>query len=363
VRIGIITFHRAINYGAILQAYALHESIKALGHQAVIIDYKNPHIEKQYDPISSIDYRNMKSLVTAILLYHRRVKKIKYFDDFRTKYFLLDQINDLYGAHNTDNLEKYDGFLTGSDQVWNYATTRFDKAYFLDFVSNSKKKSSYAASFGFDRIPDEYLDEYKTLLGDFNHLSVREEQGAEIIKNLINRRAEVVLDPTMLLSRDEWIKVSQHCTQKNDYILIYQLAASQSLLDFASDLSKRTNCEIVCISDALRKRIKATYARGIGPQQFLGLFRNAKYIVTNSFHGSAFSIIFNKPFFVEMLPPPAKINSRLENILDTFYLRSRQIIEGRNSNILEDIEYTNVNKKLEQERQHSLNFLKRILED
>lgn len=361
-KVGIITFHRAINYGAVLQAYALNENIKKLGYYPVTIDYKNSHIEKIYDP-KKFNYKSLKSFLGGILTYNRRKNKKERFEDFRERYFVFDQISDLHATENIRHLDSYNKFITGSDQVWNYAPTQFDQAYFLDFVSDSKKKNSYAASFGFDKVPDEYYYDYKALLGDFNNISVREKQGAVIIKELLNRNAEIVLDPTMLLSKDDWYTISQDYKVKKDYILIYQLATSQSLLDFAVNLSKKTNCEIIYINDSLRKKIKATYVNEIGPQEFIGLFKNAKYIVTNSFHGTAFSINFSKLFFVEMLQPPAKVNSRLENILDTFDLRSRQIINGNNDNIFTEIDYKKVNKKLEVERQWSLNFLKRILEE
>lgn len=360
-KVGIINFHRAVNYGAVLQAYALSESIKRLGSNPFTIDYKNQYIEKTYD-LKFYNSRNIKQIINKILTYYRRKRKTQKFEFFREQYLILEKLTDLYTKENIKYLEQYNSFITGSDQVWNYNMTQFDKAYFLDFVSDCRKKNSYAASFGFDRVPNEYMDEYKELLSDFNHISVREEQGASIIKSLLNREVEVVLDPTMLLSKDDWVKISQDYRGKRDYILIYQMATSESLLDFAVNLSKETNYEIIYISDALRKRIKATYAAGVSPQDFLGLFKNAKYIVTNSFHGTAFSINFNKPFFVEMLPPPAKVNSRLENILDIFDLRSRQIINGNNDNIFNEIDYTTVNKKLELERQRSLDYLKRVLE-
>jgi hypothetical protein len=357
-KIGIINFHRAINYGAVLQAYALSEAIKKLGYNAVTIDYKNPLIEKIYNP-RYINYKSLKGILSGILTYNRRKRKKELFEDFRAKYFTLYEPPNLYSL----NTDEYYKFITGSDQVWNYNLTEYDTVYFLEFISVSKKKNSYAASFGFDEIPDEYVEDYRGFLEDFNQISVREEQGAQIIKNLLNRHAEVVLDPTMLLSKEEWIKISKKYKRNKNYILIYQLAASQSLLDFAVELSKQTNCEIINISDAIRRRIKAKYVTGVGPQEFMGLFSNARYIVTNSFHGTAFSINFNKPFFVEMLPPPAKVNSRLENILDTFDLRSRQIINGTNANIFTDIDYATVSKKLELERKRSLDYLKRILDE
>lgn len=357
-KVGIISFHRAVNYGAVLQVYALNESIKRIGYEPITIDYRNQFIQYAYDlnPLHSSDW---KGFLIRILTYNSRKKKAQKFEEFREKYIALDKITNLYYK----DMNYYDKFITGSDQVWNFAQTHFDKAFFLDFVSDSKKKNSYGASFGFEHIPNQYLDDYKELLADFNCISVREEQGANIISNLLNRNAEVVLDPTMLLSKKDWTNISQDYTGKKDYILIYPMATSRSLLDFAINLSKKTNCEIICVSNALGKRIKVTYATEVGPQEFLGLFKNAKYIVTNSFHGTAFAINFNKHFFTEMLPPPAQVNSRLENILDTFDLRGRQIINGKNSNIFDEIDYIKVNEKLESERQRSLDFLKRILEE
>lgn len=357
-KIGIINFHRAPNYGAVLQAYALSETIKKLGGNPVTLDYINISMDRAYNP-KNYNHKSIKSLLATIIIYSRLKKKNKCFEDFRIKYLDLYEIKDL----QTLEREGFIKFIVGSDQVWNYMITQFDKAYFLNFVSDFRKKNSYAASFGFDHIPDEYIDEYKELLADFNHISVREAQGAAIIMNLLNRKAEVVLDPTMLLLKDDWNKLSRTYMEKKDYILIYQLAASQSLLDFAVVLSQETKCEIVIINDAIIKKIKAKYVTGIGPQEFLSLFLNAKYIITNSFHGTAFSINLNKMFFVEMSQPTAKVNSRLENILDTFELRNRQIVNGKNDNIFSKIDYFRINKKIEIERQKSLNYLKRILEE
>jgi hypothetical protein len=361
-KVGVINFHRAINYGAVLQAYALAESIKKMGCNPIILDYKNQLIERQYNP-KYISNKSLKGIMSSILTYSRKKKKRDKFEGFRAKYFHLQEISNLYSSESAEQLKNYKAFVAGSDQVWNYSLTDYDKAYFLDFVSDPQKKNSYAASFGFDKIPDEYIEEYRVLLESFNYISVREEQGSEIIKNLLNRHAEVVLDPTMLLSKEEWGRITKEDKINKDYILIYQLAGSQSLLDFAVKLSKQTNCKIINISDAIRKRIKAKYFTGVGPQEFLGLFNNASYIVTNSFHGTAFSIIFNKPFFVELQPPPAKTNSRLENVLDTFDLRSRQIINGTNEDIFTNIDYVTVDKKLESERKRSLDYLKRILDE
>lgn len=183
-----------------------------------------------------------------------------------------------------------------------------------------------------------------------------------MVKDLINREAELVLDPTLLLNKQDWESIARDYDNKKEYILLYAFGNSPTIKTFVEDLSRRTGCEIVYISYSLIKRINAKYEKYVGPLEFLGLFKNARYVVTNSFHGTCFSINFNKDFFLEMLPESQGVNSRLENILDLFDLRSRQIINGENANINISIDYQKVNEKLLVERRRSLDFLHKILD-
>ena len=195
----------------------------------------------------------------------------------------------------------------------------------------------------------------------FNHLSIREEQGKKIIKKLINRDAEVVLDPTMLLAKEEWEELACEYEDR-DYILVYRFSGSKKMDTFIEKLSQETGCRIVIISYSLKRRLKAKYEKIVGPLEFLGLFKNAKYVVTNSFHGTAFSILFNKDFFIEMLPESRGVNSRLVNLLNLFNLQSREIIDGQNKYIHKEIDYTYINKKLEKERASSIQFIRKIID-
>ncbi len=361
-KIGIITFHRAINYGALLQTYALQKVIKRMGHDCIIIDYRNVLLEERHQKKRLRDSRNWKDV--ARFIFYARHYNIKHdkFRNFSDKYMTMSSL-----CHNYDDLyqlaNEYDGFICGSDQVWNCEITDFDKVYFLEFVNETAKKHSYAASFGFDQIPEEYIEEYRNLLADFGNITVREEQGKKIINALVNRDVEVVLDPTMLLNSTEWEEIAVDYKKETDYILVYAFGSSPTMIEFAHSLAKKTGCKIVYISYSIMRRVKAVYEKCVGPEEFIGLFKNASYIVTNSFHGTAFSINFNKAFFVELLPPPAKVNSRLENILDNFGLRNRQIINGSNDDVFAEIDYSAVNNKLKLERMSSLNYLKRILEE
>lgn len=358
-RVGILTFHRAINYGALLQAYALQESLKKMGCKPTIIDYHCTELESRHHEARMSDCHNVKDLARYAVYAKYQNKK---FDKFREFSAVNLNLSDAYDS--SDQLRKitseYDRFICGSDQVWNYKITDFDKNYFLDFTEDNSKKNSYAGSFGISSIPSERTQEYRTLLLGFNHISVRENQGKSIIKDLINRDAELVLDPTLLLTNGEWETIAKDYKKKQNYILLYAFGVSPTMKMFVKKLSKQTGCVIVYISYSIIKRINATYEKSVGPADFLGLFKNARYVVTNSFHGTCFSIIYNKNFFLDVRSESG-VSSRLENILDVFDLRSRQIINGENACMQEPVNYDKVNDKLVVERQKSLEFLHKII--
>lgn len=358
--IGIISFHRAINYGAVLQSYALSECIKKLGCNPIYIDHRNYRIEKVLDYNFS-DVFKPRKMISFLINSFIYIKKIKKFDRFISEHLNVDNNLNLNDLISKNKLQKYYSFITGSDQVWNFKSSNFDKAYFLNFVDVSSKKNSYAASFGFENLPNEYIEEYQKLLIDFNHITVREKQGASIIKKILNRDAEIVLDPTLLLSKQDWMKISTSYKNKKDYILIYQLANSKRLVNCAIELSKILNCEVIYIGDSLLKKYNVTYARAVSPETFIGLFINAKYIFTNSFHGIAFSINFNKQFVAECLPNSLNTNSRLDNILTTFDLKDRLLRDNNINQILNSIDYDNVNNILKCERNKSIKLLKMML--
>jgi hypothetical protein len=359
-RVGIITFHRAVHYGALLQAFALQEVLKKMGYECIIIDYRNSYLESLYKEMKLADCCNLMDLGRFIFYFKYHNKIHKKFREFSSTY--LNKSDAYYSIEELRKIaSQYNKFICGSDQVWNYKLTGFEKAYFLDFTEDILKKNSYAASFGFNSIPLEYVEEYRNLLKNFNHISVRESQGSAIVKELIDREAEVVLDPTLLITKHDWEKIAEDYKKKKNYILLYMIGVSPTLKTFVENLSRKTNCEIVYISYSLIRRIKATYERWVGPKEYLGLFKNARYIVTNSFHGTAFSINFNKDFFLEMMPETQDVNSRLKNILELFDLRTRQIINGKNAYIQEPINYNEVNQKLFIERQKSLDFLHKII--
>ena len=357
MKIGVITYHRAINYGAILQTYALQVALNKIGIESEVIDYRCKNIEEKY--WKTFKKQSIKAMIKGIMLKKRNDEKRKKFYKFTKENIKISNLKYLTHSELTKSNNEYDYFITGSDQVWHYYLTNMDEAYFLNFVKDSNKKCSYAASFGMQTLPIQYEEQYKHLLKDYYRMSVREEQGRSIIKNLINKDVPVVLDPTFLLNRDDWKKVSIEPKEK-DYILIYIMKGSDTLFKFAEELSRETGCKIKYITNGLKKPIEAEYITTAGIEEFVGLFANARYVITNSFHGTAFSLIMNKDFFLELQAPPAA-NDRLENIMDTYNLRSREIINGKNNNIHKSIDYRFVNEKLDFKRQQSIDFLQSIV--
>lgn len=359
MKIGIVTFQNAVNYGAVLQTYALQEILKNLGANPEVIDYQCTKINNMYAPFPKV--RSVRALLSNIVWYKRRKKKKVAFQNFEQKY--LNLTNKKY--FSKEDLEEtndiYDVFISGSDQIWRSESSNSDTTYFLDFVKDKNKKISYAASFGSDKVEDELKEKYKQLLNDYCKLSVREVQGKKIIEELLQREARVDLDPTFLLEKDRWQEIQKKPAKKEKYIVLFIIRKSEKIFRFAEKLAEKTGYKLIYISNDRKKEVKAEYVGGISPEEWLGYFNNAEFIVTNSFHGVAFSIILNKKFFLELQPYPAKVNSRLENIMDTFNLREREIVNGENQNIEKEIDYITVNKKIENIKKESINYLKDII--
>jgi hypothetical protein len=365
-KVGIITFHRAMNYGAVLQAYALEKKILGLGYECEIIDYRYNKVELYYGRLQPGKFKYIKGIRNILgtlkndLFFFPKSKKNK-FDEFIDKYLKLSK--EMYNRDQLINTNLlYDVFITGSDQVWNCACTDFDKEYFLDFVADSHKKNSYGASFGFAELPINYIHKYNDLLKDFEHISVREKHGITIIKDLTGLDAHLCLDPTLLLMKDQWDEIAISPGKKK-YILVYTIAESDSLVEFAKELAKKTGLDIIYIDIGLTYLNIENRIWDGGPREFLGWVSEAEYIITNSFHGTVFSINYHKKFFCELQKTRDAANSRLENMLDMVCLREREILDGKNSQMLAEIDYKRIDEIVNKEGEKSLKYLKAILEE
>lgn len=358
-KVGIITYHRAINYGAILQTFALQTILKEIGVECKVLDYRNEKLEEIHKKRTLTDCKSFKSFIMFLILPNLYNLKYDKFREFSDKYLELSSKIDTsenFAIHENE----YDFFITGSDQVWNYKINDGDSVYFLNFVKEKLKKKTYAASFGLSTIPDEYKPIYKELLSDFDSILVREKQGARIIDDLLLKKAFIVLDPTMLLSKKQWIDkfelYKKEFFTNEKYILVYAFSGSTHIKELAINISNKTGYKIFWIKSTYRKNPRIKYIKLAGPKEFICLFNNAEYIITNSFHGTVFSIVFNKQFFTELLPKNTGVNSRLENILDMFDLNDRRVVSTNPDIIDSRIDYDSVDLKLEEERKSQLYY-------
>lgn len=254
--------------------------------------------------------------------------------------------------------DKFDKFIVGSDQVWNGICTNYDETYFLNFVSESKKKNSYAASFGKDILTLKECEIYAALLRDFNYLSVREEKAAKLIYSLIHREIKVVLDPVFLVEKNEWEKMETKITGR--YIFLFQYINDIDTIRYASEIAQKRGIKLYIYSSNVFARKYGQIVANIGIEEFLGYIHNAELIITDSFHCSAFSIIFNRPFFSKFRKnDPA--NTRLYSLMHLFGIENRELcITNINANI--DINYNKVNQRLNVLRAESMSYLKDICE-
>jgi hypothetical protein len=355
MKLGIITFHRAKNYGAVMQTYALNKVTKNLGIDSEVIDYRYNKIENDYAFFKS---KNAKKILKDIINYPLKKGKWKKFDRFIEKNINLSE--KVYReAQELEEANKiYDCYLTGSDQVFNLKMTGNDENYFLHFADSSKKKNSYAASFGQKEIPKDKEEIYKTLLSDFHSISIREKDAIKIVNELTDKNPRIDVDPSFLLDKNEWEKVSLPPKEKGKYIVLFVMQKNQTIFKFTEDLSAKTGYPIIFITDGYKKYLKAKHKMVVSPEEWLGYFLHAEYIVTNSFHGLAFAVNFNKKFFVELQKPPATGNSRLETILQEYQLQNRMIKNGTSVAIDQDIDWDFVNQELDKNKKQSLNYLK-----
>lgn len=359
-KIGTLTFHRAINYGAILQTYALQKSIKVLGYDTEVVDYRSDFLESLHNPYSLKKYRTPVHFLNALL--KNRIKKDnrKVFREFLRKNINVSSV--VYDKNNLKTAEEnYSAFIVGSDQVWNHNCTKFDKTYFLDFVYDANKKYSYAASIGVKLESDEVKKEYKRLLNDYKILNVREEQGKNELTAL-GLNANVALDPTLLLDKNAWIKLAKKPSKVDEnqkYLLVYLIVETPTIFEISKKIAKEHNLKIIYINEMIFNKMGVKNLKCVTPEEWIWLFANAEFIVTNSFHGTAFSVNFEKQFLVEPLPVKTNVNSRIYDFLDMLDLSNRIVEHAGISCSNKRISYSDVSIK--EKRQESLNVLKKTL--
>ena len=375
--IAILTkYYKNYNYGGVLQGYALKRVLEEKGYTVDIISYD---VNKNPNPIYKSVYEQskqygVKSATNKII--EKSISKFK----FLIKNILNDRIikfEDFMQSdtkeYNDSNIEElnneYNIFISGSDQIWNPNAVR--KLYLQSFVKNGKKKISYAASIGRSTLSKTESDILIPYLKEFDFLSVRENTAMKLLKKYVNSKIEVVLDPTLLLKKEQWNEISSEPIHNSPYALFYFFSNSKKIREKVMNFCKLNNIDLVMIPYA-NQQFNFNDSRGpgirinsIGPKEFISAIKNADYIFTDSFHGAVFSIINEKQFFVfeRNKKEHVSMNSRLYDLLDIFNLKGRLIslhnIEKINN--IKDINYKEVNDKKEELIIKSMEFLDKSL--
>ncbi|MEZ9207055.1 polysaccharide pyruvyl transferase family protein [Vibrio splendidus] len=366
-KIGIVTYHCVDNYGAVLQAYSLLDTVKTLsGADVEIVDYRPIEITKNYSFSILPNNLSLIKLISNTLSYPLKKSKNNKFKSFSKKLIKLSK--------KPDNVlwDEYDYLIAGSDQVWNPSITRL-APYYLNFPDITAKKVSYAASIGKDELSKDELCYLSESLKYIDHVSVRESSAIGIVKDILTKKDVVqVLDPVFLKEPSDWLKILPKKQRFSNYILVYIMEYNSELFDLALKLSKEENKEIIIVSPnaniktvfkSIKLPGKVLYTEG--PIEFLELIVNADYICTNSFHGTAFSIIFQKKFITV---PHGSRNTRLESILNKLGIISQQISHDilantDNSHVVQLFDYDSnvVMSRLNSLKKESFEFLKEAI--
>lgn len=377
-KIGIITIVRVNNYGAELQAYALQRKLTNMGYDSELIDYlyyihPNYIREKKAVPqyakyypfvrrIKGILFPMMESVKSRInkTVYEKRNARFAAFHKANTRFsHCYDKLSALY-----ENPPKYDAYCVGSDQVWNpFSYTSLDP-YFLTFAPKDAVKFAYASSFGVSEIPAMAVEYFKQGLRNINTISVREKTAVGIVKAVTEQDGVAVADPTLLLNAHEWSEVlNDSMVPQEKYILLYVLKESPFITKTALRIAKEKGLQVVRICrGAYRQDSKKSTIQNImdaGPAEYLALFKNATMVMTNSFHGTVFSIQFNRNFYT-IVSRSTNNNSRQIDLLSTLGVDR---IKYTDTEFLESlpIDWGVVNKRVEEYRLKSINYLQKAI--
>lgn len=353
-KIAIITIFDENNYGNRLQNYALQNVLEKYTCKVDTINNKcsKGGLKRQIKELCIYVYKKFDKKI--------EIERRNNFNDFTKKFIRLYNKKIYTGEKNLFLNDEYDKFVIGSDQIWNYNFRNGFGNFEFALFSEKKKCISYAASFGIDEIPDDKKNLYINGLNHLQKISVREKEGVEIINKLVNRNSTLVLDPTMLLTPNDWLKISkkpQNMTNKK-YVLTYFLGEKK--YEKIDEIKKyiEDDFDIININDINQPNYYIC-----GPCEFIYLFNKASIILTDSFHACVFSILFEKNFFVfeRINKNVAKMNSRIDTLLNKFNLNDRKI-DSLNENIIKNnIDYTDIKVILNDEIKKSFEYLKTAL--
>lgn len=355
-RVGIVTFHASLNFGSALQAFALQSAISAIGCLPEIIDYRS----KDYDNYKMLSLRRPRQTAKTLRRFGRYRARRSSFERFAAcRYRLSDEV---YGPKNEAALaglgERYDVFVCGSDQIWNLDCTQgVVEPFFLSFAGD-KRRVAYAPSLAHTTFKPENFDKKKVadLLARFDYLSVREGETVPLFQQLVDKRIEVALDPTLLLDADAYADMTNAHIEEQPYIFIYLLRDCSELIESAAEMAAE-GAHICYISERDYPIPNSVNLFGVGPEEFVSLIVHADAVLTNSFHATVFSILFHRPFRVFATDKSA---SRMRDLLGKLGI-SELCVSHADASPVSNVGWEDVDLLLEELREGSWNYLRRAL--
>ena len=366
MKIYIITFHDTFNFGATLQCCALSCYLNANNHNVEVINYIPKYIQNKKSALKEFNsMKNRHGLTGKIkaflrgIYYYAHINTIKR-RDLRYKVFLNKniQITDFVSSiSDLDSFKETDLYICGSDQIWNPVLTGgdFDRAFFLEFAKG--RKVAYGVSTGEADLASNG-DELRKLTSDFEYISVREKKTAEELSSILNRNVEVVLDPTLLLDAQDYAGMEMPLDEKGPYLLFYNVSPAPLATSTALKIANEKGFRIIDISPSPFVRVPgAKKVDDIGPGEFLSYIKNAECVVTNSFHGTVFSIIYRKSFYSI---PHKKRSGRVVDLLELTGL-SERLITDSDSVSYKSLDYVSAYESLNEARKKSIDFLQKCL--
>lgn len=353
LRVCGITHDHTINYGSCLQAYALMRAIE----ETKLSD--GTKCSYQVIPVRTFKEWRAKPSLEKIIISPLMALHRTQFAGFEKKNLRFASISTLKELPELNQTE--DAFVCGSDVIWNSDLNKQFSAFYLDFAK--KYKFSYAASFGKSEISNAVISKIKKPLSELNAISVRENAGVNIVKQCTDKPVQVVSDPVLLLSEKDWTALFPKCKMDGKYIFVYITHLSEPIRKLLDTLEDKTGLRIVYSASGPKQALKQRILQVQTPDKWLQLLHDAEYVVANSFHATAFSVLFHKKFFTVVNGDKTKgINVRMYDFLNSIGLEDRIFSDVPEQLDLSEIDYSFADKKIEEMRKDSLEFLQKNLE-
>ena len=360
MKIGILTFHSAHNYGAILQAYGLQEYLKSQGYDTYMVDFQPDYVinSTKRDGMRMWLSRNPKMCVLRLINYirYRNIRHARW-DGFEE--FIKNRFH-LFPYKEDEDFHSFDAILIGSDQVWSPYHTGGWYQDIMFGVGFKCKSISYAPSCSMDSLTEEQAGYLRRHSDGMTAISTRERKFKDLLQPLTHKEISVVVDPTILAGRNVFEKIAAPIGRTCPYVWVYEIKQHDNVYRIATDLAKQLNADVVELTNGMLGYHRKTMKEGASPEEFLGYFKNALCVVTTSFHGTVFSVLFNRPFY--MVKQNSPVDIRMTFLLEQLHLEER-LIEMGDQVIFSKPDFTYTDKYLAELRKSSEEFIKDALEE